>query len=627
MPELTKIFYTGSSKGVSAQITVTSAMDVQTNTSLVSVAVDLKSTSYIGTYYLNGTVLGDTGKTLATMNSSAGTHNVTFSAKNTYYAIRGSGGAKGSPWTYTATHDSDGSKTITVSVSISGYNSAGNGANGFSISGSYTVVLPQIPRASTVGATDANIGSVSMVAVNRKSTAYTHSIKYEFCDLIGYLTADGGISAEEVKMDASSIAFNIPTTFYEQIPNAKAAPCALTCRTYSNETQIGEDQTATFTITAAETLCSPQINGTVEDINPLTLSLTGSKASLIRYVSTALCTITATARNAATIVSKSIGGEIVEGDTRTIQNTSVSAIDFSATDSRGYTNAESVMVDLIPYIPLTCVASGRRTNPTDGNAIISVKGNYFNDTFGAVDNSLKVEYCIDGGNWVEAATNTSGNSYTATANVTGLDYTKSFTVTVKATDAVGSAEQTFIIGKGIPVFDWGENDFTFHVPVNMNADIELKDHNLLKNGVPLSAEDVGALSAIESTDYPGCYYRTTDGATEWFNPPMVAGVEYRTTERYNDKPVYRKLVTYSYSGQMGSSSSNTDFTIPHGISNLSKALRCDTSINNDVTGYYIGSTGGILHAYGFGATNINVRVYKTYFNSPKLSFDLAYIKE
>ena len=32
------------------------------------------------------------------------------------------------------------------------------------------------------------------------------------------------------------------------------------------------------------------------------------------------------------------------------------------------------------------------------------------------------------------------------------------------------------------------------------------------------------------------------GGWEWVNPPMVAGVEYRTTERYNNKPVYVKLV-------------------------------------------------------------------------------------
>lgn len=35
---------------------------------------------------------------------------------------------------------------------------------------------------------------------------------------------------------------------------------------------------------------------------------------------------------------------------------------------------------------------------------------------------------------------------------------------------------------------------------------------------------------------------STWGEWEWENPPMVLGVEYRTTERWNDKPVYCKLV-------------------------------------------------------------------------------------
>jgi hypothetical protein len=30
---------------------------------------------------------------------------------------------------------------------------------------------------------------------------------------------------------------------------------------------------------------------------------------------------------------------------------------------------------------------------------------------------------------------------------------------------------------------------------------------------------------------------------EWENPPMELGVEYRTTERYNGKPVYSKIVS------------------------------------------------------------------------------------
>lgn len=46
----------------------------------------------------------------------------------------------------------------------------------------------------------------------------------------------------------------------------------------------------------------------------------------------------------------------------------------------------------------------------------------------------------------------------------------------------------------------------------------------------------------ESTDHPGCFYRNVDGEVEWLNPPMVAGVPYRTAERHCNKPVYKILV-------------------------------------------------------------------------------------
>lgn len=49
---------------------------------------------------------------------------------------------------------------------------------------------------------------------------------------------------------------------------------------------------------------------------------------------------------------------------------------------------------------------------------------------------------------------------------------------------------------------------------------------------------------VEHPDYPGCYYRTVDGVTEWLNPPMEVGVEYRTAERWNGSPVYTKLIDF-----------------------------------------------------------------------------------
>lgn len=44
--------------------------------------------------------------------------------------------------------------------------------------------------------------------------------------------------------------------------------------------------------------------------------------------------------------------------------------------------------------------------------------------------------------------------------------------------------------------------------------------------------------AIEDTYHRGCYYRNVNGMTEWINPPMILGTEYRTTEKHKGCAVY-----------------------------------------------------------------------------------------
>lgn len=49
------------------------------------------------------------------------------------------------------------------------------------------------------------------------------------------------------------------------------------------------------------------------------------------------------------------------------------------------------------------------------------------------------------------------------------------------------------------------------------------------------------VDALMKTD--GEYlYRIIDGEKEWFNPPMESGIEYRTTQRFEGKPVYKCLI-------------------------------------------------------------------------------------
>lgn len=62
------------------------------------------------------------------------------------------------------------------------------------------------------------------------------------------------------------------------------------------------------------------------------------------------------------------------------------------------------------------------------------------------------------------------------------------------------------------------------------------------NDVNTARVNLGVAPAIESEEYPNCFYRIVNDTTEWINPPLIEGIEYRTTERFNGKPVYIKML-------------------------------------------------------------------------------------
>lgn len=406
------------------------------------------------------------------------------------------------------THNSDGSKSITIEASAWG--PSGTSYSGLQTVGSGTAVLDNIPRASTIGATDANIGATSMIAVNRKSSGYTHSIAYKFGTLSGYVTSSGGVSTTESKFTNTSISFTVPTSFYAQIKNAKTGTCTLTIKTYSGTTQIGDAQTCTFTATAAEANCKPTVSGTVVDSNDVTKALTGDERKLVQYYSTALCTITATAKNSATISSKSIAGSAVSGNTRSIPNVWFDSVSFIAKDSRGYSTSITVRSAMVPYVKLTNNATGTRTDPTSGNATLNLKGNYYNGSFGDVDNGLEIKYRIGDGEYISVAPTISGNTYSASVSITGLDYTQAYTVDIVVTDKLASVSKNVTIGKGVPVFDWGESDMNIHVPLRLDVPLEPQYGG---TGASTAAAAVQNLFASGSsvTSYPTKpgIYRTT----------------------------------------------------------------------------------------------------------------------
>jgi hypothetical protein len=137
---------------------------------------------------------------------------------------------------------------------------------------------------------------------------------------------------------------------------------------------------------------------------------------------------------------------------------------------------------LINYIVPTIVETIERENPTSDKVNITVKGKWFNGSLGAVTNTLIVqvrykpksqaEY-TDADLYHDATVTKSGNTYSAKLTLTGLVYTKAYDIRIRVRDAIHEHQGPIAdpvwretgISKGIPVFDWGENDFRFNVPL------------------------------------------------------------------------------------------------------------------------------------------------------------------
>ena len=74
----------------------------------------------------------------------------------------------------------------------------------------------------------------------------------------------------------------------------------------------------------------------------------------------------------------------------------------------------------------------------------------------------------------------------------------------------------------------------------------------------------------------GLIYKRAKVAGTWYaweclNPPMDAGVEYRTTERYNGKPVYTKLVNLGVVANQGSYSTGVSGVVIRYVAQLPSA--------------------------------------------------------
>lgn len=388
-----------------------------------------------------------------------------------------------------------------------------NGANFTSgsthtVSRAVTVSSTAQLQASEIGATDANIGANSTITITKYNSSYYHEITVSFegfgrrpGETFGdyyYITKSGELTTTPTRYRDTSVSFRVPDSFYGYIPNSKTGTCYLACWTYSSSTStthVGTSKQCSFVVTATG---RPTVGGTVVDNNASIISLTGDQNTLVRYKSTAKCTISATPTIGASITSKTINGQTPVNNVVTISGEDLvdSSFVFYAKDSRGYTRTNTITPTFIPYVQFTSNPVFYRPSPTTGRISLTFSGNFFNGSFGAKTNELALGYRYrlstdaEFGSWVripDSQITISGNTYKSTSAIpistyagsaTGFDYRNSYVFEFWAGDGYVPWENhnddrvvltqittVVTVNEGVPVFDWGKNDFCFNVPV------------------------------------------------------------------------------------------------------------------------------------------------------------------
>lgn len=387
--------------------------------------------------------------------------------KRKSYTTKAFPAAKGSvTGSLTVPHEADGSCTLAVSLETAIYTQTTS-----VVEDSWQ--LDPIRQASVISATDATVGSSATVVISRQSSAFRHSVYYRFGGLQGWLDETGAPCDSEVIHGSTTLSFPLPEVFYSQLKDRPQLNCLLTCYTWLEGEVVGKDS-CNFFVSTDPALCGPQVLAVTAPADELTLSLTDGL--LIPGISTVRCTVTATARKYARIEKILVEGAETEGEALLAQWRKPT-VRVVVIDSRGHRAGTEAVCSYVNYSEPTNLATVERPEPTADSAVLTLQGAGFQGSFGLRDNGLTATVEFDGRTLTVPLTLEEG-SYRQTVTLEGLSYLRSYPVTVTVSDLAMSVSLPLTVRKGLPVFQWSETDFKFHVPVDLPA--------LTVNGIPLA---------------------------------------------------------------------------------------------------------------------------------------------
>jgi hypothetical protein len=334
------------------------------------------------------------------------------------------------------------------------------------------------PAGSILSCSTVNIGAAPTIVID--PSYYTQRLGVNNWTL-RYIYGSQAGNIVQGSRQRTITSYSWPLSFYDETPYSTVGYGVLYLELYKGAELI-EEFYKEFSVSVNISASTPTISlPRVVDTDDLTTTLTLTNQDFIKFHSNAEVSVTATARNGATIKSVEIynGGKTKTGTSAVFDNIEDRHFQIRATDSRGlvtqisYTIPETHFID---YVKLTCNLGNDKPD-TDGNMTLTCSGNYFDGNFGEKGNSLSVKYRYKEKNsdtWSSyraMSVSISGNTYSAEADIAGLEYTKTYVFECQATDELMVATTAATPVQSTPVFHWSKDDFVHETPVNFNAGI------------------------------------------------------------------------------------------------------------------------------------------------------------
>ena len=275
-----------------------------------------------------------------TSNSWSATINGSTSSGSGTYDFRSSSTKTLLSGSRTITHNSDGSKSISVSGS---WNDASNYIPDGSVSG--TFALTTIPRASTstISPSTVNANSSITVSTSRASTAFTHEYVLIFGDYVAYF-GNGS---------TTGTTYTIPYAALQQIPSSTSGYGVIRTITYNGGTQVGITHTGITILAGSEV--KPAVTGVTH--SEATTGVAANIGAYVQGISKLNVGMTGVAGiHGSTVTSRKItfAGQTISassGTTSVIDRSGNQTLTATVTDSRGRTNTSSSTVNILPYAP------------------------------------------------------------------------------------------------------------------------------------------------------------------------------------------------------------------------------------------------------------------------------------